>query len=48
MSEAVLNMDFFFRWGKGVGKLERRLEAIKKLLRVIQVRSEKKGCGGLA
>lgn len=36
--EAVLNMGFFG---------ERRLEALRRLLRIIQARDEWKGCGGL-
>ena len=38
--EAVLNMDFFSLGVGAGGRPERRLEAIRKLLRAIQVRNK--------
>lgn len=38
--EAVMNMDFFSPEGRWLGKPKRRLKAIRRLVKVIQVRAE--------
>lgn len=38
--EAVMNMDFFPPEGRWLGKPKRRLKAIRRLVKVIQVKAE--------